>query len=301
MFRHEENARLKKKRKATRLPNLSFNYSAFLMASFIPTAWALLANLLQYLMRGDDPLQPHRLTAVGVGVLWGAIVAWITNVPQVLYFYRPGGRKKALFILSIFGVVISLSALALLGVTLMSQFTDALVFTYALVSLAIIGLLPIMVGCAKHWRYIYITDPRGVYIAYTGHVLQPNILYRTGLTWKTPALEHHLETEECKIHPLRFKDGVFELRYEATVEFPETPVADEECKLDPQELYSVASDFLLRHLQAQCVKYTGMQCMKLQPGLKPVEEYVEATALEPKGYKLPIRMRWSGKFKLSNI
>jgi hypothetical protein len=304
MFREDDRGRYKKKRKAKRLANQSFNYSAFVMASFIPTAWVLLANLIQFLMTGEVSLHTHRLVAVATGVVWGGIVAWVTNVPQVLYFYRPGGRSKKqrwLFIMSVVGVVISLSALALLGVMQMSQMPDAPVLTYIMASLVIIGLLPIMIGCAKHWRHIYITDPRGVYIAYTGQVLQPNTLYRTGLTWKTPALEHHLESEESKIHPLRFKDGVFELRYEATVSFPETPIASEECRLDQVELYKAASDFLLRHLQSQCVKYTGMQCMKMQPGLKPVEEYVEVSALKPKGYKVPIRMQWSGKFKLSDV
>ncbi|HKQ77657.1 MAG TPA: hypothetical protein VJ810_28435 [Blastocatellia bacterium] len=304
MFREDDSVRYKKKRKAKRLANQSFNYSAFLMASFIPTAWVLVANSIQYLMRGELSLQPHRLVAVATGVVWGGIVAWITNVPQVLYFFRPGGRNRKqrwLFILSVLGVVISLSALALLGVTQMSQISDDPVLTYVVASCVFIGLLPIMIGCAKYWRHIYLTDPRGVYIAYTGQVLQPNILYRTGLTWKTPALEHHLESEESKIHPLRFKDGVFELRYDAVVSFPETPIASEECRLDPVELYKSASDFLLRHLQAQCVKYTGMQCMKMQPGLKPVEEYVEVAALKPKGYKVPIRMQWSGKFKLSDV
>jgi len=304
MFREDDSVRYKKKRKAKRLANQSFNYSAFLMASFIPTAWVLVANSLQYLMRGELSLRPHRFVAVAAGVVWGAIVAWITNVPQVLYFFRPGGRNRKqrwLFILSVVGVVISLSALALLGVTQMSQLSDDPVLTYVVTSFVFIGLLPIMIGCARYWRHIYLTDPRGVYIAYTGQVLQPNILYRTGLTWKTPALEHHLESEESKIHPLRFKDGVFELRYDAVVSFPETPIASEECRLDPVELYKSASDFLLRHLQAQCVKYTGMQCMKMQPGLKPVEEYVEVSALKPKGYKVPIRMQWSGQFKLSDV
>jgi hypothetical protein len=131
--------------------------------------------------------------------------------------------------------------------------------------------------------------------------LQPNTLYRTGLTWKTPALEHHLESEENKIYQLHFKDGTFELRYDATVNFPETPVAPEECKMDSLALYEAASDFLLEELQRQCAKFTGMQCMKMQPGLKPAEEYVSVPALEPKGYEVPIRMRWSGKFKLSNV
>jgi len=296
--------RFRKKGKVKRLVNKSFNYSTFVIAILVPTTWILFANLLQFFIRGEELLSPHRLVAVAIGVVWGCIVALVTNVPQVLYFYRPGGRSKAqrcLFMMSILGLVISLSALVILGVVQMSLTVNDPILTYIVASLVIIGLLPIMVGCAKHWRYIYITEPRGVYIAYTGQVLQPNTLYRTGLTWKTPALEHHLESEENKIHQLRFKDGTFELRYDATVDFPETPVAPEECKMDPLALYGSASDFLLTHLQAQCAKFTGMQCMKMQPGLKPVEEYVDVPALEPKGYKLPIRMRWSGKFKLSDI
>src|SRR5262249_14012509 len=145
----------------------------------------------------------YRLVAAATGVVWGVIVGWITNVPQVLYFYRPGGRNKAqrrLFIVSLLGLVISLSALLILGVVQVPLITDDPIVTYVAASLVIIGLLPIIIGCAKSWRYIYITDTRGVYIAYTGQVLQPNTLYRTGLTWKTPALEHHLESEENKIH-----------------------------------------------------------------------------------------------------
>jgi hypothetical protein len=41
--------------------------------------------------------------------------------------------------------------------------------------------------------------------------------------------------------------------------------------------------------------------MKMLQGMKPVEEYVYVPALEPKGYEIPIRMRWSGKFKLSDV
>jgi hypothetical protein len=285
------------------LANLSVNYSAFLTAPLIPAVWLVSANLLQFFLRGGDLLRTHRLVAMATGVVWGLIVAWATNVPQVLYFYRPGGKNKAqrrLFVLSALGLFVSLSALAILGIALMSSVEDGPIVTYIVASLMIIGLLPIIRGCAKSWRYIYITDPRGVYIAYTGQALQPNVLYRTGLTWKTPALEHHLESEENKICQLRFKDGEFELRYNATVEFPETPAAPEECKIDPLALYKAASDFLLQQLQKQCAKLTGMQCMKIQPGLKPAEEYVQVPALEPEGYEIPIRMRWSGKFKLSD-
>jgi hypothetical protein len=202
--------------------------------------------------------------------------------------------------MSAVGLLISLSALALLGVELMSSIQDGPTFTYALAALAIIGLLPIMGGCARSWRYIQITDPRGVYIAYTGQALQPNTLYRTGLTWKTPALEHHLEFEENQIRHLRFKDGSFELRYNATVEFPETPIAPDDCSIDPIALTKAASAFLLEQLQRQCARFTGMQCMKMQPGLRPVEEYVPVPTIMPEGYEINIRMRWSGKFKLSD-
>ncbi len=292
-----------KKSAVKQLPNKSINYSAFLTATLIPTAWLLFANLTPFILRNEKPFQPHRLTALGVGVVWGIIVGWATNVPQVLYFYRPGGRNKAqrrLFVLSALGLLVSLAALVLLGVALMSSIEDGPVIVYTLSSLAIIGMLPIVRGCSKNWRYIYITDPRGVYIAYTGQALQPNTLYRTGLTWKTPALEHLLELEENKIRHLRFKDGSFELRYSATVEFPETPVAPDDCRVDPVALSKAASGFLLEQLQRQCARFTGMQCMKMQPGLRPVEEYVPVPAITPRGYELHIRMRWSGKFKLSD-
>lgn len=293
----------KKRGNLKQLANKSINYSAFLTATLIPTAWLLFANLVSFTLRNENPLQHHRLAALTTGVVWGFIAAWATNVPQVLYFYRPGGRNTAqrrLFVMSALGLLTSLSALVLLGVVLMSSIEDGPLITYTLSSLAIISLLPIMRGCAKSWRYIYITDPRGVYIAYTGQTLQPNTLYRTGLTWKTPALEHHLEFEENKIRHLRFKDGAFELRYSATVEFPETPIAPDDCKIDPIALSKAASNFLLEQLQRQCARFTGMQCMKMQPGLRPVEEYVPVPAITPRGYEVHIRMRWSGKFKISD-
>jgi uncharacterized protein YqgC (DUF456 family) len=295
--------RFRKRGDVKQLANRSVNYSAFVTAPLIPTVGLLFANLAAFILRDEELLRPHRLVAVATGMVWGLIIAWVTNVPQVLYFYRPGGKNKAqrrLFVMSVLGLFISLSALVILGVALMSPIEDGPVITYTVASLVIIGLFPVIRGCAKTWRYILITDPRGVYIAYTGQVLQPNILYRTGLTWKTPALEHHLEAEENHISQLRFKDGAFELRYHATVDFPETPTAPEECKVDPLALYKASSDFLLKQLQKQCGKLTGMQCMKIQPGLKPVEEYVHVPALEPEGYEVPIRMRWSGKLKLSD-
>jgi hypothetical protein len=295
--------RIGKRGNVKQLVNKSINYSAFLTATLIPTIWLLFANLAPFILRNERLLQPHRLTALAAGVVWGLIVGWTTNVPQVLYFYRPGGKNKAqrrLFVLGALGLLISLSSLALLGVALMSSIEDTPAITYALSSLAIVGLLPIIRGCAKPWRYIQIADQRGVYIAYTGQALQPNTLYRTGLTWKTPALEHHLEFEENQIRHLRFKDGAFELRYIATVEFPETPIAPDDCRIDSIALSKAASGFLLEQLQRQCARFTGMQCMKMQPGLRPVEEYVPVAAISPKGYEVHIRMRWSGKFKLSD-
>jgi hypothetical protein len=302
--RPERHLRVRKGGEVKQLANQSINYSAFVIATLIPTAWLLSANLLQFVLRGQLFLSSYRLVAVATGVAWGCIVAWATNVPQVLYFYRPGGRNKnqrRLFVMSAVGLFVSASALVILGVAQVSPIEDDPFLMCIVASLVIIGLLPIILGCAGTWRYIYFTDSRGVYIAYTGQVLQPNTLYRTGLTWKTPALEHYLESEENKISQLRFKDGTFELRYDATVSFPETPVAPEECKVDPLAYCEAASEFLLEQLQTQCAKFTGMQCMKMLQGLKPVEEYVYVPALEPKGYEIPIRMRWSGKFKLSDV
>ncbi len=298
--------RFRKKGNVKQLASKSINYSAFLLATLIPTIWLLFAHLWQSAWRDEELLRPHRLVAIATGVVWGCVVAWATNVPQVLYFYRPGGRNKAqrrLFVASALGLFLSLSALVVLAVAQAYPYPieDGPAVTYTVASLALIGLLPVIRGCAKSWRYIYVTDPRGVYIAYTGQVLQPNTLYRTGLTWKTPALEHYLEFGENKIYKLRFKDGTFELRYDATVDFPETPAAPDECKMDPLALYKSASDFLLKQLQEQCAKFTGMQCMKMQPGLSPAEEYVPVPALEPEGHKVSIRMRWSGKFKLSDV
>jgi hypothetical protein len=292
-----------KKGNLKQLANRSINYSAFLTAILIPSIWLLFANLASYILRNEKLLQPHRMAAIMAGLVWGCIIAWATNVPQVLYFYRPGGRNKAqrrLFVMTALGLLISISALALLGVALMSSIENGSIIAYTLASLAIIGLLPVIRGCGKSWRYIEINDPRGVYIAYTGQALQPNTLYRTGLTWKTPALEHHLEFEENQIRHLRFKDGAFELRYSATVEFPETPTVPDDCRIDPIALTKAASGFLLDQLQRQCARFTGMQCMKMQPGLRPVEEYVPVPAIKPQGYEVHIRMRWSGKFKLSD-
>jgi len=289
---------------AKQLANQSINYSAFVIATLIPTAWLLSANLLRFVLSGELSFGPYRLAAIATGIVGGCIVAWATNVPQVLYFYRPGGRnrkQRRLFVASAVGLFVSASSLVILGVAQASSIDDDPVLTPIVASLVIIGLIPMTLGCARSWRYIYFTDPRGVYLAYTGQVLQPNILYRTGLSWKTPALEHYLESEEDKISKLRFKDGAFELRYSATVSFPETPVVPEEYKVDQLAHLNAASEFLLEQLQKQCAKFTGMQCMKMLEGMKPVEDYIYVPALEPKGYEIPIRMRWSGRFTLSNV
>jgi len=302
--RPERRMRFRKGGEVKQLANQSINYAAFVIATLIPTAWLLSANLLRFVLSGDLYLSPIRLAAIATGIMWGCIVAWATNVPQVLYFYRPGGRNKKqrrLFVASAAGLFVSASALVILGVAQVFTIEDDPVLALMAASLVIIGLLPIANGCARSWRYIYLTDPRGVYVAYTGQVLQPNTLYRTGLTWKTPALDHYLESEEDKISKLRFKDGAFELRYSATVSFPETPVVSEEYKVDPLAHQNAASEFLLEQLQKQCAKFTGMQCMKMLQGLKPVEDYVYVPTLEPKGYEIPIRMRWSGRFTLSDV
>jgi hypothetical protein len=302
--RPESRMQFRKGGEVKQLANQSINYSAFAIAILIPTAWLLSANLLRLVLSGDLSFGPYRLAAIATGTVWGCIVAWATNVPQVLYFYRPGGRNKEqrrLFMASAAGLFVSASALVILGLAQVSPIGDDPVLTFIVAPLVIIGLIPMTLGCARSWRYIYLTDPRGVYVAYTGQVLQPNTLYRTGLTWKTPALEHYLESEEDKISKFRFKDGAFELRYSATVSFPETPVAPEECKVDPLAHLNAASEFLMEQLQKQCAKFTGMQCMKMLQGMKPVEEYVYVPALEPKDYEIPIRMRWSGRFTLSDV
>jgi hypothetical protein len=302
--RPERRMRFRNGGEVKQLANQSINYSAFVIATVIPTAWFLSADLLRFVLSGELSLSPSRLAAIATGIVWGGIVAWVTNVPQVLYFYRPGGRNKKqrrLFLASAAGLFVSASALVVLGMAQVSPIEDYPGLTLMAVSLVIIGLLPMTLGCARSWRYIYLTDPRGVYIAYTGQVLQPHTLYRTGLSWKTPALEHYLESEEDKISKLRFKDGEFELRYSATVSFPETPVMPEEYKVDSLAHLNAASEFLLEQLQKQCAKFTGMQCMKMLQGMKPVEEYVYIPALEPEGYEIPIRMRWSGRFKLSDV
>src|SRR5215813_8132816 len=188
--RPERRMRFRNGGEVKQLANKSINYSAFVIATLTPTAWLLSANLLQYALSGQLFLSPYRLAALATGVAWGCIVAWATNVPQVIYFYRPGGRNKKqrrLFVMSAIGIFVSSSALVILGVAQVSPIEDDPVLTPILALLVIIGLIPMIMGCARSWRYIYLTDPRGVYVAYTGQVLQPNTLYRTGLSWKTPA------------------------------------------------------------------------------------------------------------------
>src|SRR5499427_6223677 len=144
--------RIGKKVIAQQLANRSINYFAFFTATIIPTIWLTFANLVSYILRNENLIQPHRLAALVTGLVWGLIVAWATNVPQVLYFYRPGGRNKAqrrLFVTSALGLLISLSALTLLGVALMSSIEDGPMIAYLLSALAIIGLLPIVRGCSK--------------------------------------------------------------------------------------------------------------------------------------------------------
>src|SRR5215475_7712892 len=90
----ERQMRFRKGGEVKQLANKSINYSAFVIATLIPTAWLLSANLLHFVLSGQLLLSSYRLAAVATGVVWGCIIAWATNVPQVLYFYRPGGRNK---------------------------------------------------------------------------------------------------------------------------------------------------------------------------------------------------------------
>src|SRR5262245_65059862 len=119
--------RIAKRGNVKQLVNKSINYSAFLTATLIPSIWLLFANLVPFILRNEGLFQHYRLAALATGLVWGSIVAWATNVPQVLYFYRPGGKNKAqrrLFVMSALGLLISLSALALMGVALMSYMVD---------------------------------------------------------------------------------------------------------------------------------------------------------------------------------
>src|SRR5262245_60799276 len=117
--RPKRRVRFRKGGEVKQLANKSINYSAFVIATLIPTARLLSANLLQFVLSGQLFLSSYRLVAVATGVAWGCIVAWATNVPQVLYFYRPGGRNKKqrrLFVMSAIGIFVSASALVILGV-----------------------------------------------------------------------------------------------------------------------------------------------------------------------------------------
>src|SRR5215813_14464051 len=88
--RPESGLRFRKRGEVKQLANKSINFSAFVIATLIPAAWLVAANLLQYALTDQLFPSPYRLIAVGTGVVWGCIIAWVTNVPQVLYFYRPG-------------------------------------------------------------------------------------------------------------------------------------------------------------------------------------------------------------------
>ena len=121
--RPEIRMRFRKGGEVKQLANQSINYTAFVIATLIPTAWLLSANLLRFVLSGDLSLGPYRLAAIATGIVWGCIVAWATNVPQVLYFYRPGGRNKKqrrLFVASAVGLFVSASALVILGVAQVS-------------------------------------------------------------------------------------------------------------------------------------------------------------------------------------
>src|SRR5262245_29008792 len=91
--RPERHVLFRKGGEVKQLANTSINYPAFVIATLIPTAWLLSANLLQYVLSGNLFLSSYRLVAVATGVAWGCSVAWATNVPPGLYFSRPGGRK----------------------------------------------------------------------------------------------------------------------------------------------------------------------------------------------------------------
>src|SRR5262245_45710502 len=117
--RAERRMRFRNGGEVKQLANQSINYSAFVIATVIPTAWFLSADLLRFVLSGEISLSPSRLAAIATGIVWGGIVAWVTNVPQVLYLYRPGGRNKKqrrLFVASAVGLFVSASALVVLGV-----------------------------------------------------------------------------------------------------------------------------------------------------------------------------------------
>src|SRR5262245_139405 len=92
--RDERRAQFRKGSEVKQLANRSINYSAFVIATLIPTAWVVSANLLQFALTDQLFLSPYRWVAVGTGAVWGCMIGWATNVRQVLYFYRRGGRSK---------------------------------------------------------------------------------------------------------------------------------------------------------------------------------------------------------------
>src|SRR5262249_31405942 len=116
--RPERRTRFRKGGEVKQLANKSINYSAFVIATLIPAAWLLSANLLQFALSGQLFLSPYRLVAVATGVAWGCIVAWATDVPQGVYFYRPGGRNKKqrrLFVMSAIGIFLSAFPFTIFG------------------------------------------------------------------------------------------------------------------------------------------------------------------------------------------
>ena len=59
--RPESRLRLRKGGEVKQLANKSINYSAFVIAILIPTAWLLSANLLQFILSGQLFLSSYRL------------------------------------------------------------------------------------------------------------------------------------------------------------------------------------------------------------------------------------------------
>src|SRR5215470_5528076 len=59
----ERRMRYKKGGEVKQLANKSINYSAFVIATLIPTAWLLSANLLQFVLRGQIFPSSYRLAA----------------------------------------------------------------------------------------------------------------------------------------------------------------------------------------------------------------------------------------------
>src|SRR5262245_24163310 len=148
----------RKRGEVKQLANQSINYRAFVIATLIPTAWLAGANLMRFMFGAELAPGPCRLAAIATGVVWGCIVGWATNVPQVLYFYRPGGgnkKQRRLFVASAAGIFASASALVILGVLQASTIGDDPILTLMVASLVIIGILPLTIGCASSWRYIY--------------------------------------------------------------------------------------------------------------------------------------------------